>query len=110
VERNTHRTTIDGFVYPTFPKLRGRTPKNVGNWVNLTAPSWLKNASATDPDSVPPPAGITTEIVESPKLALERFRSVAVKLERKALSITSLEEGRFAVRQRGRTCYYCMPI
>ena len=38
VERNAHPTRIDGFAYPTFPKLRGPTPKNVGNWVNLTAP------------------------------------------------------------------------
>jgi hypothetical protein len=38
VERNAHRTRIDGFAYPTFPKLRGPTPKNVGNWVKLTAP------------------------------------------------------------------------
>ena len=41
VERNAHRTRIDGFAYPTFSKLRGPTPKNVDNWVNLTAPSIL---------------------------------------------------------------------
>jgi hypothetical protein len=38
VERIDHPTRIDGFAHPTFPKLRGPTPKNVGNWVNLTAP------------------------------------------------------------------------
>jgi type I restriction enzyme M protein len=41
---------------------------------------WLKDASATDPDSLPPPAEIAAEIVESLELALEKFRSVAVKL------------------------------
>ena len=39
MERNANRTRIDGFAYPTFPKLRGPTPKNVGNWLNLTAPA-----------------------------------------------------------------------
>ncbi len=41
---------------------------------------WLKDASATDPDSLPPPAEIAAEIVESLALALEKFRSVAAKL------------------------------
>ncbi len=41
---------------------------------------WLKDASATDPDSLPPPAEIAVEIVDSLELALEKFRSVATKL------------------------------
>jgi len=41
---------------------------------------WLKDASATDPDSLPPPAEIAAEIVDSLELALEKFRSVAAKL------------------------------
>jgi type I restriction enzyme M protein len=42
--------------------------------------TWLKDASATDPDSLPPPAEVAAEIVESLELALEKFRSVAAKL------------------------------
>lgn len=41
---------------------------------------WLKDASATDPDSLPPPDEIAAEIVNSLELALEKFRSVANKL------------------------------
>ncbi|MCQ8278867.1 type I restriction-modification system subunit M [Acetobacteraceae bacterium KSS8] len=41
---------------------------------------WLKAASATDPDSLPPPAEIAAEIVDSLELALEKFRLVAAKL------------------------------
>ena len=41
---------------------------------------WLKDASATDPDSLPPPVEIAAEIVDSLELALEKFRSVALKL------------------------------
>jgi len=41
---------------------------------------WLKDASATDPDSLPPPAEIAAEIVDSLELALEKFRLVATKL------------------------------
>lgn len=42
---------------------------------------WLKDDSATDPDTLPPPAEIAAEIVDSLELALEKFRSVAAKLE-----------------------------
>ena len=43
--------------------------------------TWLKDASATDPDSLPPPpAEIAAEIVESLELALEKFRNVAAAL------------------------------
>ncbi len=42
--------------------------------------TWLKDASATDPDSLPPPAEVAAEIVESLELALEKFRSVAARL------------------------------
>ena len=42
--------------------------------------TWLKDASATDPDSLPPPAEVAAEIVESLELALEKFRGVAAKL------------------------------
>ena len=45
---------------------------------------WLKDASATDPDSLPPPDEVAAEIVNSLELALEKFRSVAVKLSRSA--------------------------
>jgi len=41
---------------------------------------WLKDASATDPNSLPPPAEIAAEIVDSLELALEKFRLVATKL------------------------------
>lgn len=41
---------------------------------------WLKDASATDPDSLPPPDEVAAEIVNSLELALEKFRSVAAKL------------------------------
>ncbi len=41
---------------------------------------WLKDASATDPDTLPPPDEVAAEIVTSLELALEKFRSVAGKL------------------------------
>lgn len=41
---------------------------------------WLKDASATDPDTLPPPAEIAAEIVDSLETALEKFRLVALKL------------------------------
>jgi type I restriction enzyme M protein len=41
---------------------------------------WLKDHSATDPDSLPPPDEIAAEIVVSLEEALEKFRSVAAKL------------------------------
>lgn len=41
---------------------------------------WLKDDSATDPDSLPPPDEIAAEIVVSLEEALEKFRSVAAKL------------------------------
>jgi type I restriction enzyme M protein len=41
---------------------------------------WLKDASATEPDSLPPPDEVAAEIVASLELALEKFRSVAAKL------------------------------
>ena len=41
---------------------------------------WLKDANATDPDSLPPPAEIAAEIVDSLELAIEKFRLVALKL------------------------------
>ena len=41
---------------------------------------WLKDARATDPDSLPPPDEVAAEIVASLELALEKFRSVAAKL------------------------------
>ena len=41
---------------------------------------WLKDASATDPDSLPQPDEIAAEIVVHLELALDRFRSVAAKL------------------------------
>jgi len=40
----------------------------------------LKDANATDPDGLPPPAELAAEIVGSLELALEKFRSVALKL------------------------------
>jgi type I restriction enzyme M protein len=41
---------------------------------------WLKDASATDPDTLPPPAEIAAQIVDNLKSALEKFRLVATKL------------------------------
>jgi type I restriction enzyme M protein len=41
---------------------------------------WLKDAAATDPDTLPPPDEVAAEIVSSLELALEKFRSVATKL------------------------------
>ena len=42
--------------------------------------TWLKDASATDPNTLPAPAEIAAEIVESLERALEKFRTVAEKL------------------------------
>lgn len=47
--------------------------------VNLDI-SWLRDDSATDPDSLPSPDEIAAEIVVSLEEALEKFRSVAAKL------------------------------
>jgi type I restriction enzyme M protein len=47
---------------------------------------WLKDASATDPDSLPPPDEVAAEIVTSLELALEKFRSVAAKLAKTEVS------------------------
>ena len=41
---------------------------------------WLKDASATDPDTLPPPAELAAEIVDSLETALEKFRLVATRL------------------------------
>ena len=41
---------------------------------------WLKDASATDPDTLPPPAEIAAVIVDSLETALEKFKLVASKL------------------------------
>ncbi|AXJ95107.1 MULTISPECIES: class I SAM-dependent DNA methyltransferase [unclassified Sphingomonas] len=41
---------------------------------------WLKDASATDPNSLPPPDEVAAEIVASLELALDKFRSVAARL------------------------------
>ena len=38
---------------------------------------WLKDASATDPNTLPSPAEIEAEIVDSLETALEKFRLVA---------------------------------
>jgi type I restriction enzyme M protein len=42
--------------------------------------TWLKDACATGPDSLPPPAEGAAEIVDSMELALARFRSIAARL------------------------------
>ena len=44
-------------------------------------PFWLKDASATDPDTLPPPAELAAKIVDSLEQALDKFRLVAQKLE-----------------------------
>ncbi|OQW41147.1 MAG: DNA methyltransferase [Proteobacteria bacterium SG_bin5] len=41
---------------------------------------WLKDAGATDPDSLPPPDEVAAEIVTSLELALDKFRAVAERL------------------------------
>ncbi len=41
---------------------------------------WLKDAGTTDPDTLPPPAEVAAEIVDSLELALEKFRLVAERL------------------------------
>ena len=41
---------------------------------------WLKDASVTDPDTLPPLDEIAAEIVDSLETALEKFRAVAAKL------------------------------
>jgi len=43
---------------------------------------WLKDAGATEPDTLPPPAEIAAEIVDSLETALEKFRLVAASLAR----------------------------
>lgn len=40
---------------------------------------WLKDASATDPETPPPTAEIEAEIVDSLETALEKFKLVAAK-------------------------------
>ncbi len=55
---------------------------------------WLRDAGATDPDNLPPPAEIAAEIVDSLELALEKFRLVAAKLGSLA---TSIPKGRTLV-------------
>ena len=42
---------------------------------------WLKDDSLDDPDFLPPPDEIATEIVESLEAALDRFRKVAASLQ-----------------------------
>lgn len=41
---------------------------------------WLKDANATDPDSLPPPDEVAAEIVDNLETALARFRKVADEL------------------------------
>src|SRR6202011_372594 len=43
---------------------------------------WLKDDTLDDPDLLPPPDEIAAEIVENLEAALDRFRKVALSLER----------------------------
>jgi type I restriction enzyme M protein len=91
-ERPLRRADLDGFVasYRTKSTLHERTESErfrrfayadlaKRDKLNLDI-FWLKDASATDPDSLPPPSEIAAEIVDSLELALEKFRLVAARL------------------------------
>ena len=67
------RTDSERFRHYSYDELVKRDKLNLDLF-------WLKDASATDPDTLPPPAEIAVEIVDSLELALEKFRLVARKL------------------------------
>ena len=71
--RRHERTESERFRRFSYEELAKRDKLNLDIF-------WPKDASATDPDSLPPPDEIAAEIVASLELALEKFRSVAVKL------------------------------
>ena len=68
------RTESERFRRFSYEELAARDKLNL----DIT---WLKDASATDPASLPPPAEVAAEIVENLELALEKFRAVAEKLD-----------------------------
>lgn len=68
--RRQDRTESERFRRFSYAELAKRDKLNL----DIT---WLKDASATDPDSLPPPAVVAAEIVEGLELALEKFRAVA---------------------------------
>ncbi len=72
-KRRQDRTETERFRRFGYAELAKRDKLNL----DIT---WLKDASATDPDSLPPPAEVAAEIVESLELALEKFRGVAALL------------------------------
>ena len=55
---------------------------------------WLKDAGATDPDSLPPPAELAADIVEALELALEKFRRVAAQLTRADVAASTKSDSR----------------
>jgi len=92
-ERPLKRSDLDDFVNAYGPKNRRHDRVESERFRRFTYDElekrdklnldifWLKDASATDPDSLPPPDEVAAEIVNSLELALEKFRSVALKLQ-----------------------------
>lgn len=91
-ERPLRRADLDDFVacYGSKYSRRDRQPTErfrcyayddliKGDKLNLDL-FWLKDASASDPDTLPPPSEVAAEIVDSLETALEKFRVVAQKL------------------------------
>ena len=90
-ERQLRRADLDPFV-AAFGKWRSRATRQESerfhrfayadlarrDKLNLDI-TWLKDASATDPNTLPAPAEVAAEIVESLERALEKFRNVAEK-------------------------------
>jgi type I restriction enzyme M protein len=72
--RRHERVETERFHRFTYDELEKRDKLNLDIF-------WLKDASATDPDSLPRPDEVAAEIVNSLELALEKFRSVAAKLQ-----------------------------
>lgn len=91
-ERPLKRSDLDGFVaaYGTAHRRHERTESERFRCFGYEALAkrdklnldifWLKDASATDLNSLPPPDEIAAEIVVNLELALEKFRGVASQL------------------------------
>jgi type I restriction enzyme M protein len=90
--RPIRRSDLDDFVSCYGPKHARHTRQETERFRKFTYEDlakrdkvnldifWLRDDSATDPDSLPPPDEIAAEIVVSLEEALEKFRSVAAKL------------------------------
>ena len=66
-QSRTWRSIVDPSLIPQF------RPARIGRF-------WIKEASLTDTDSLPPPDVIAAEIADDPETALERFTKIAERL------------------------------